>query len=202
MEVDEEGTTDQPVVEPPRKPLFTAPRFREDLRALPSLFRTRRALWIPVVLLFVGFGLMYALLVGAVPPDMVGPAELYIQFFFLPFGLFTFFIGGFLAPRASYLVGLVLGLLSGVLWTILIMIGATVPAAPGTEAAPITDPATESLRFFTVAVVYGTLAGAFAGWYRDFLRQMQARGQQRRAEREEKEKARRREERRLGKRAG
>ena len=44
-------------------------------------------------------------------------------------------------------------------------------------------------------VVYGTLAAAFAAWYRDFLRGMQDRGKQRRAEQEAKERDRRRDER-------
>ena len=187
--------------EQPRRPLFTPPNIREDIRLLPSIWASRRALWIPVVMLLVGFVLMYALMIEAVPPEFLGPVEIYIQFFFVPYGLFTFFIGGFLAPRASYMIGFLLGALNGILWTVLFLLGAVAPAGPGAEPTDV-SPTAAALQFAVIAIVYGTLAAAFAAWYRDFLRQMQARGQQRRAEREEKEKARRREERRLGKRAG
>lgn len=171
------------------------PDVRADLIALPGLFRTRRALWIPVLMLLVGFALMNLIFAGVLSEEIAGVAGLYVQFFFVPYGLFTFFIGGFLAPRASYLVGLLLGLLNGLLWTILIFLGSAVPTTGDVVAAPA-DPATEALRVTAIAVVYGTLAAAFAAWYRDFLRGMQERGRARRAEQELKEKARRREERR------
>jgi threonine/homoserine/homoserine lactone efflux protein len=160
-------------------------------------------LWLPVVLLLVGFALTYLTYLEQIPADLAGPVELYIQFFFVPYGLFTFFIAGFIAPRAAYLIGFLLGLLNGLLWTILIFVGTTLPTLQDpTEPAPVVDPITAAGQVVLVAMLYGTLAAAFASWYRNFLRQMQERGRQRRADREAQERAKRREERHAARRGG
>jgi hypothetical protein len=197
----EEATQAAPAEEP-RRPLFTPPNLREDIRFLPQMFRTRKLLWVPVLLLLVGFLLTYLAYLEQIPAELAAPVELYIQFFFVPYGLFTFFIGGFLAPRASYLVGFLLGLLNGVLWSILIFFGTTLPTAAPDPTQPVADPGTAASQVLLVAVLYGTLAAAFAAWYRNFLRQMQERGKQRRADREAQERAKRRDERRAAKRPG
>lgn len=155
----------------------------------------------PVALLLVGFVLAYLLYVEVVPADLVELAGLYIQFFFWPTGLFTFFIAGFLAPRAAYLIGFLLGVLNGLLWAVLIYFGTTLPVSvEPTEPAAPTDPFTAAMNVFVVSILTGTLAAAFAAWYRNFLRQMQERGKQRRAEREAQERAKRRDERRAARR--
>ncbi len=196
-----EAATEAPTQ--PRKPLFTPPNVRADLRALPGLFRERKLLWLPVGLLVVGFVLTYLTYLGQIPPELAGPVEIYIQFFFVPYGLFTFFIAGFIAPRAAYLVGLLMGVFNGLLWTVLIYVGTTLPALPQDPAEPIApvEPFTASTQVILVASLYGLLAAAFAAWYRNFLRQMQERGRQRRADREAQEKARRRDERRAARRS-
>jgi hypothetical protein len=194
-DLEDNAAPDESTAEQPRRPLFRLPDVRADLLALPAMFRTRRALWLPVLMMLVGFALMYLIYANVLIADLENLAALYVQFFFVPFGLFTFFIGGFLAPRASYLVGLLLGVLNGVLWTILIFIGSSVPTT-GEVTGPPLDPVGQASQVFGIAIVYGTLAAAFAAWYRDFLRGMQERGRARRAEQESKEKARRREERR------
>lgn len=153
----------------------------------------------PFILLLVGFGLTYLTYIEQLPAGLVGLAETYIQFFFVPYGLMTFFIGGFLAPRASYLIGFLLGVVDGGLWAILIFIGTTLPAPSG-EAAVATTAVDAATQVMLIAVLYGTLAAAFAAWYRSFLRDMQERGRQRRAEREAQERAKRRDERRAAKR--
>lgn len=165
------------------------------MRALPGMFRERRALWLPVAMLLVGFVLAITYL--GLPVDIQGLAYMYISFFFLPTGLFTFFLGGFLAPRAAYLVGLLLGLLDGVLLVAVLLI------VPGGLLDPAAAPALDTGAFaqlFIAAVVYGTFAGAFAGWYRNFLRRMSEQGRARRLQREADERARRRSERRAAKR--
>jgi len=182
-----------PPAEEPRKPLFVMPNILEDIRLLPQMFLTRRLLWVPVLMLLAGFVLAYFYYNEAIPPDLRWPVELYIQLFFFPQALFTFFLGGFLAPRASYLVGFLLGLLNGLLWVVLV-IGLSVQVAPD---VPNDELAT---NFVMIGVLYGTLAAAFAAWYRNFLRGMQERGKQRRAEREAQERVKQREERRAARR--
>ena len=47
---------------------------------------------------------------------------LYISLTLHPTSLFIFFIGGFVAPRASYIVGGMLGVLSAIIFTIVVAI--------------------------------------------------------------------------------
>lgn len=162
------------------------------------MFRERRLLWLPVLVLLVGFGLTYALVNQLIPEALTDAAFFFVYFLFIPQALFTFFVGGFLAPRAGYLVGFVLGLLNGGLWAVLALgfgIG-YIPDSGQIGILPVEERADFSTGYIVIAVIYGTLAAAFAAWYRGFLRQMQERGRQRRAEREAQDRAKRRDERR------
>ena len=94
---------------------------------------------------------------------------------FLPYGLLPFFLAGFVAPRAAYLVGLLLGTLNGVL---LLVYAFTRPAPSG-----VTDLAPAALSFAGVAIASGAIFSAFASWYRRFLRGSQERARARREER-------------------
>lgn len=192
MLVDEDEQVEDQVIDaqaPAARPsMFQLPNFREDIRALPTIFRTRRLIWLPFVLVLIGFVL--ALVIYGMPAELQTWVALYLQFFFVPQGLFVYFIGGFLAPRASYLVGALLGVLSGALYGIAIV--ATLP--PGTNVAP-TEAALSVASYTFTGIVLGTFAGGFAAWYRNFLRQMQDNGRQRRADQEAKERAKRRAER-------
>jgi signal transduction histidine kinase len=181
----------------PRTRLFTLPRFRDDFRALPTMFRTRRLLWVPLLLLLGGLAL--ALVLPAIPTEVGTVADLYLQFFFIPPALFTFFIAGFVSPRASYMVGFIYGVIGGLIWSIAIL-GPGLTSA-GSSVEPTTfDPPTVIINMLAIGVIYGTLAAAFAAWYRDFLRGMQERGRARRAEQEAKDRAKRRDERQEGRR--
>lgn len=184
--LDEQGEHGEPE---PRPRAFQLPNVLEDLRALPGVFRTRRLVWVPFILVAIGFVL--GLVVYGLPEELRPWIGLYLQFFFVPQGLFSYFIAGFVAPRASYLVGLLLGVMSGAMYGIVLV--ATLP--PDTDAT--TRAAVESLALSSpvTGAILGTFAGGFAAWYRNFLRNMQTNGQQRRAEREARERAKRREER-------
>ncbi len=180
----------------PRKPLFRMPDIRADIRALPQVFLSRRLMWVPLLLLAVGFVL--TLVAPGLDQQIQNIALLFIQFFFVPPALFTFFIAGFVSPRASYLVGLMYGLLAGVLWSIVILVTNTDIATGEPAATPsvaLGDPISVLSQMIVVGALYGTLAAAFAAWYRDFLRQMQSRGQDRRAAQEAKLRDQRRNER-------
>lgn len=188
-----EQTTDTPAQESSRKALFKMPNVREDIRLLPSIFRTRRLLWLPLGLLVLGLAL--ALVIDSLSPEVASILELYLQFFFVPPALFVFFIAGFLAPRASYLVGLLYGLVAGIIWTIAILVTGLAAASGTTTTTTSYDPLIVTGNMLAIGVVYGTLAAAFAAWYRDFLHGMQERSRQKRVEQEAKERAKRREER-------
>lgn len=178
----DESATEAPA---PRPALFQIPNVLADIRALPSIFRTRRLLWLPFGLVVIGF--ILALVIYGLPADLQPWIALYLQFFFVPQGLFAYFIAGFLAPRASYLVGLILGVLSGAFYGIAIV--ATLPAG---SDVPLNDAALSVVSYLFTGAVLGTFAGGFAAWYRNFLRNMQQNGGKRRADKEAQERAKRR----------
>lgn len=199
-------SSDSPAVEP-RRSAFRLPNFRQDIRDLPQVFRSRRAMAIPPLMLVVGFALQLGSDAGVIPTRYGVPmplaangwisfaelALLYVQLFFLPPTLLTFFLAGYLAPRASWLVGLVLGVLSAMLW------GVVLTVHPLGAAALMDGQSGDLLAvvgyFFVLSVGYGTFAAAAAAWYRDLLRRMRDQGIARRTEREARERAKRREQR-------
>ncbi len=170
---------------PPHKSMFTMPDIRTDLRGLPVMFRTRRLIWLPFIMVAAGFVLSLISIAVTLSTDVQTYVNLYIEYFFVPQALFTYFIGGFLATRSSYLIGLLLGLMTGVLWVVLIL-GIGIAATPSLDqtGASSFDPLGLSAYYLVMSVFLGTVAGWFAGWYRDFLRGMQDRNKQRAAERE------------------
>jgi hypothetical protein len=170
---DEVEAEDEEPEPPARQPLFKPPDLRGDLAALPGMFRTHRTLWLPPVLIVAGFVL--AMVRPLADPGADFWASRGVELVFLPYGLLPFFIGGFVAPRAAYLVGLVLGLLNGLL---LLVYAFSKPVPEG-----VTDLAPAALSFAFVAVASGTIFAAFAAWYRRFLRGSQERAQARRQER-------------------
>ncbi len=178
--------------EPVRKPLFKMPNIREDLRILPGMVRSKPLLFLPLALFLVGLGIFLAL--PGLSPDLAGFAGYYIQFFFAPPALFTFFIAGFFAPRASYMIGFIYGLLAGIIWSIAIL-AVGVQVNPSTPAPAVTDPPAVILNMLVIGILYGTLAAALASWYREFLRGIQERGKARRSGKDVDERTRRREER-------
>ena len=206
---EEAEVTAEPV--PQRRPSsFKLPNFRQDLRDLPQILTARRAMVVAPLMLALGFVLQAASATGLITADFGLPiplagfltfrdmAELYVQIFFLPPALLTFFLAGYIAPRASYLVGALLGLLSGVLWIVLVL---TAPVPSDSPLAGLTDVGTVTVYLLALNVGYGTFASAFAAWYRDFLRRMRDQGTSRRAEREAQERAKRRDQRQSDRRA-
>jgi len=187
--LDDEDDSTETVANPPRKPFFTFPDIRADVRALPEIFRSRRLLWIPFILLAVGFVLV--LIQSALPVEIQPWVAFYVQYFVLPQSLFTYFIGGFLAPRASYLIGTMLGLATGLGWAIVLLV------LPNTQDAFGSTQDLASLIGLVLleSVVLGMFAGGFAGWYRDYLRKMQTRSRDRQAEREAAQRTKRRDDR-------
>jgi hypothetical protein len=177
---------------PERKSMFRMPRIGDDINALPSILTSRRMVLLPLLLLVIGFILV--LVYPALSADLQVFAGYYLQFFYVPPALFTFFLAGFFAPRASYLVGALYGLIAGILWAIEFS-GFIGPSTTPTAEPNTADPVATSIVALFYGLIYGTLAAALAAWYRDFLRGMQERGRQRRVVKEVDERTKRREQR-------
>ena len=134
---------------------------REDLALLPTILR-HKAVWIPVLLI----AAVAALFVATAGQNSIAVFAAY--YFLLPPAMGPAFIGGFMAPRASYLVGFVLGIASALGY--LAVVASAVSLTP--EAAPTATPVTtqDQLIFaFTSSPLFGIFFAAAAAWYRRFL---------------------------------
>lgn len=170
-------------VQPERKSFFSMPDVGADLRALPGMFIAKPLLWVPFLLLLVAFFVVLAYANGALPTGVIGDTAIFYAQLTWPFPpLVMFFIGGFLAPRASWLVGSLVGVFYAILFTIVTV------TYPGTNAE-VTPGAgggiEESLVIIWVmSIGFGALAAGFASWYRNFLRNSQERARANRMARE------------------
>lgn len=178
----------------PARSAFALPDIRADLAALPRVL-VSRWMWIPFAMLLAAFVLVLALHQGVLsgtPQDIAG---LYVSLTLPPTSLFVFFIGGFLAPRASYLVGAILGAFDALLYTLLWVLAPEAFGNPalqesGLNSAQATgEPVTASslVPLWGIAVLVGILAASFAAWYRRFLRSSQERARANRAIREQEQ---------------
>ena len=188
--LDSAATVDSAPAE--RKPLFKLPNIREDIRLLPTIFRTKRIVYLPLLMLLVGLPMFVLLQRNQLAPEVATIAYYYVQFFFAPPALFTFFLAGFFVPRGAYLVGFIYGIIAGIIWSIgFVLIGSDSLMDPSNPTAAQPDMVAVVGTAFLYGILYGTLAAALASWYRSFLQGMQERGKQRRQDREVDERAKR-----------
>jgi hypothetical protein len=148
--------TERPSITRAFREAFHPVTLREDLQAFPQLL-LHRAVWLPVLLTVVA-GLALVATNGS--NVLVSFAAAY---FLAPPALGSVFLGGFLAPRSSYLVGLVVGLASAVVASLIVLSlpslsvtgdtsgnaspspsAVVSPSASGTASAPASPAATSS----------------------------------------------------------
>ena len=133
---------------------------REDIAALPWITIHTKAIWLPV-LLTIGATIATAV-TGA--NDMV-TGLLFTYFVVFP-AIGGVFIGGFLAPRASWLVGIVVGLVSAACYVALGVAGLLPPPFGEQFTANATG---ASVSAFVYSPIMGAFFAAAAAWYRRFL---------------------------------
>ncbi|HYM84604.1 MAG TPA: hypothetical protein VEY67_10675 [Candidatus Dormibacteraeota bacterium] len=140
---------------------------RADLRVLPALLRTRAAI-IPAVLILGSFVATFTL---AGDRNLV--AALAFQAFLAPPPMAASFLAGILAPRAGWLLGALAGILAAVCFAI-VMLVAPDSVILGLFRADTAVPAgfreTYATQALLVSPLMGMATGAFAGFYRRFLR--------------------------------
>ena len=134
-------------------------RPREDLAALPSLV-THKALWLPVLITIAST----VAVVATGGRDTV-TALLFAYFVQTP-ALGGVFLAGFLAPRASWLLGAIVGAVAAVGYV------AVLALVPSALAPAVPDPAvigSVAISAFFLSPVMGALFASGAAWYRRFL---------------------------------
>lgn len=154
---------------------------RADLAALPGLAVHTKALWVPVLLTV---GAAIAVAVGAAMSTQNTITALLFQYFVQPPAIGGVFIAGFLAPRASWLLGLIVGIVSAAAYAILVLAFPTAIAGTAPDAAQARELV---LSGFLLAPVFGALFASGAAWYRRFL-QLSSPNRGRRAEAKKKPK--------------
>lgn len=134
-------------------------RIREDLAALPSLV-THRALWLPVLIT-----IATAVATAATGGTDILTGLLFTYFIVTP-AIGGAFLAGFLAPRASWLLGIVVAVVAGACYITLGSLG----RLPGEfNTVYQTSPSAAIFSSLIGAPLFGALFASAAAWYRRFL---------------------------------
>ncbi len=139
---------------------FHPVNLRADLASLPWLATRTKALWIPLAVT-IG-GAVFIAVVGT--PGAL--TTLFYQYFVQPPAIGGVFLAGFLAPRASWLLGVIVGLASATANALLIIF---VPLAVFSVAPSPAQTQELVISGFLLSPVFGALFAAGAAWYRRFL---------------------------------
>jgi len=182
-----------PAPAPTRPGLITAFRsaiepapIMDDLRALPHIVLRTKAFVLPAGL-SVASGAMF-LLTGP-SQNIVG--SLLFQAFVVPPPMAASFLGGLFAARAAWAVGGLVGLAAAIVFaTVAVLYPESASTASGTVANTMAQRQDAILFSFLTAPMLGIAVGAFAGFYRRFLRTSGA-GQQPRSNRQKRAASRR-----------
>lgn len=133
---------------------------RGDLRALPEIAIRTKALWVPVALT----------IAAAVATAATGGTDLLslfaFQYFIVTPAIGGVFIAGFLAPRASWVLGVIVGFLSAVAYSILGYAGLLPESFAESFAAQSSAAVISSL---VISPIMGAIFASAAAWYRRFL---------------------------------
>jgi hypothetical protein len=171
-----DGEQDDPVAQPARVGAGTQPApdarrgiataFREafhpldvrgDLRTFPTTARNK-ALWIAILLTLISTVLFIAQPTGLISTFL-------FQYFIVTPGIGAAFIAGFLAPRASWLLGAIVGVVSAICYSFL-GLGGYIPVAADAPKPVAQDVV---LAAFTLGPILGAFFASAAAWYRRFL---------------------------------
>jgi hypothetical protein len=132
----------------------------EDLRLLPRLLR-HRAFWVPVLL----SAITAIALVAFQGQELI--SQFAATYFLAPPPIGGLFLAGFLAPRASYLIGALVGVMSTIF---LGMAASTLSGvATGPDGSAVVDPVQVVISGLVISPLSGLFFSAAAAWYRRFL---------------------------------
>jgi hypothetical protein len=139
---------------------FRSVDVRADLAALPFLAVHTKALWLPV-LLVIGSTIAFA---------ATGGQDLVTQFMFAYFiqapAIGGVFLAGFLAPRASWLLGIIVGVVAAACYAVLVLY---FPRALAVVLPTPSEAQDAIFAAFLLSPVMGAFFAAAAAWYRRFL---------------------------------
>ncbi len=152
---------------------FRTPHYVDDLRNIGPLVFRSHAIWPSVAMCLIAAAIAYPRINSntVVADDPI--LSVIFQFILYPLPLLPPMTAGFLAPRSTWLAGLISALISTV--TLIALVVATQFKIEGSTAS-ITSSNVVSITFswLSVALPFGALIGAASGWYKRFLDRMGA----------------------------
>lgn len=138
---------------------------RSDLRALPRLIR-HRALWIPVAITL-ATTVLFIVIQPEGRSDILGVVTVFLyQYFIVTPAIGGVFIAGFLAPRASWLYGIMVGIVAAACYSFLVLRG-SIGLAPTADTQQLAGDVI--LASFLLSPLVGAFFASTAAWYRRFL---------------------------------
>jgi hypothetical protein len=150
------------------KAAYRTPHYMDDVRNIRSLVFHSKAVW-PVLVVCVAAGAfsVFRISSGAESTDPVLTAI--FQFLFYPVPLVPPMMAGFLAPRSTWLAGLIAGFISTMtLVGVFAMTTITVPGYAGKFST--TDLLAITVQLLSTSLLFGLMMAALSGWYKRFLR--------------------------------
>ena len=159
------STTPRPGVGNAFRAAFRPLDIRADLRAVPQLVRNK-ALWIPVAITL-ATTVLFIVIRPEGRSDILGVVTVFLyQYFVVTPAIGGVFIAGFLAPRASWLYGIVVGLVAAACYSFLVL-GGFIGVAPTTDTQSLARDVI--LASFLLSPIVGAFFASTAAWYRRFL---------------------------------
>lgn len=136
--------------------------YRDDLRYIPTMFRTSIGLWLGIGLPFVGVAILLA---DRSTDDFLSQIALLA----VPTPLGPAMIAGILSQRAGWLAGVFSGIAAGAGAIIILasqpdrVVTASGAHVTASEAAGL------GIQYLLFAICFGALIGSLSAWYRRFL---------------------------------
>jgi hypothetical protein len=138
---------------------------RGDIQALPAIATRSKALWVPILLTLISTVLFISVRPGTAGDIVAVITAFLFQYFIVTPAIGAVFIAGFLAPRASWLLGAITGLVSAACYSFL-GLGGYIPLAPNAPQPLAQDVV---IAAFSISPVLGAFFASAAAWYRRFL---------------------------------
>jgi len=137
----------------------------DDLRAVPQIVLRTKTFIVPAGLSLVSGA---AFLITGDQANVI--ATIAFQAFVVPPPMAASFIGGILAPRAGWAIGGLVGLTAALVFAVVAGLYPDTTAAASGTGGTLAQRQNAILFAFLISPVMGVAVGAFAGFYRRFLR--------------------------------
>ena len=149
------------------KAAYRTPHYMDDIRNIRSLVFHSKAVW-PVLVVCVAAGAfsVFRISSGASYADPVLTAL--FQFLFFPVPLVPPMIAGFLAPRSTWLAGLIATFISTM--TVVGFFAMTTTKVPGYAGELSGGLLAITVQMLSTSLLFGLMMAALSGWYKRFLR--------------------------------